>query len=73
MLLFILPLIVGLYIASRHGFKHAESMMVLLGGILLTAPLLTGYTDQTNQPYRFVPFVVFFAISVGVLLSKRKN
>jgi hypothetical protein len=71
-LLFILPLVVGLYIASRHGFKHAESMMVLLGGILLTAPLLTGYTDQTNQPYRFVPFVVFFAISVGVLLSKRK-
>jgi len=72
-LLFILPLTVGLFIASRHGFKHAESMMVLLGGILLTAPLLTGYTDQTNQPYRFVPFVVFFAISVGVLLSKRKN
>jgi len=72
-LLFILPLIVGLFIASRHGFKHAESMMVLLGGMLLIAPLLTGYTDQTNQPYRFVPFVVFFAISVGVLLSKRKN
>jgi hypothetical protein len=72
-LLFILPLVVGLFIASRHGFKHAESMMVLLGGMLLIAPLLTGYTDQTNQPYRFVPFVVFFAISVGVLLSKRKN
>jgi len=71
-LLFILPLTVGLYIASRHGFKHAESMLVFLGGILLTAPLLTGFTDQTNQPYRFVPFVVFFAISVGVLLSKRK-
>ena len=71
-LLFILPLVVGLFIASRHGFKHAESMMVLLGGMLLIAPLITGYTDQTNQPYRFVPFVVFFAISVGVLLSKRK-
>ena len=71
-LLFILPLVVGLFIASRHGFKHAESMMVLLGGMLLIAPLITGYTDQTNQPYRFVPFVVFFAISVGVLLSRRK-
>ena len=71
-LLFILPLIVGLFIASRKGIVHAESMMVMLGGMLLIAPILTGLTDQTNQPYRFVPLVVFFAISIGLLLSKRK-
>jgi len=68
---FLLPLIVGLFIASQNGFKQAESIMVLIGGILLTAPILTGFTDQTNQPYRFVPLAVFFAIGVGVLLSKR--
>jgi len=39
----------------------------------LTAPLLTGFTEQTNQPYRFVPLIVFFAMGVGVLLSRRKN
>jgi len=39
----------------------------------LTAPILTGFTDQTNQPYRFVPLVVFFAVGVGVLLSKKKS
>jgi hypothetical protein len=72
-ILFILPLIVGLFVASRNGIKMADSIMVLIGGILLTAPLLTGFTEQTNQPYRFVPLVVFFAIGVGVLLSKRKN
>jgi len=72
-ILFILPLIVGLFVASRRGIKIADSIMVLIGGILLTAPLLTGFTEQTNQPYRFVPLVVFFAIGVGVLLSKRKN
>jgi len=72
-ILFILPLIVGLFVASRNGIKIADSIMVLIGGILLTAPLLTGFTEQTNQPYRFVPLVVFFAIGVGVLLSKRKN
>ena len=70
-LLFILPLIVGLFIASRNGFKDADSIMVLIGGILLTAPLLTGFTELTNLPYRFVPLVVFFAIGVGVLLSKK--
>ena len=70
-LIFILPLIVGLFIASRKGILHSDSIMILIGGILLTAPLLTGFTEQTNQPYRFVPLVVFFAVGVGVLLSKK--
>jgi len=70
-LLFILPLIVGLFIASRKNIPHADSFMVLMSGVLLTAPILTGFTEQTNQPYRFVPLVVFFAMGVGILLSKR--
>jgi len=72
-LIFLLPLIVGLYVATRHNILHADSIMVLIGGILFISPLLTGFTELTNQPYRFVPLVVFFAIGVGVLLSKNKN
>jgi len=72
-LVFILPLIVGLFIASIHGIQHADSIMVLIGGILFLAPLLTGFTELTNQPYRFIPLVVFFAIGVGILLSKKKQ
>ncbi len=71
-ILFMIPLIVGLFIISRNGIKHGESMMVFIAGILLIAPILTGFTTHTNQPYRFVPLVVFFAIGVGVLLSKRR-
>jgi hypothetical protein len=71
--IFILPLIVGLFIASRYGIHHADSIMVFIGGILFIAPLVTGFTELTNQPYRFVPLVVFFAIGVGVLLSKNKK
>ena len=70
-LLFVLPLIVGLFLAAKNGIKQAESIMVLISGILILAPILTGFTDQTNQPYRFVPLIVFFAIGVGVLLTKR--
>ena len=70
-LLFMIPLMIGLFIVSRHGVKHAESIMVFIAGMLIIAPILTGYTNQTNQPYRFVPLVVFFAVGVGVLLSKR--
>ncbi len=71
-LLFMIPLMVGLFIVSRNGVKHGESMMVFISGLLLIVPILTGFTTQTNQPYRFVPLVVFFAIGVGVLLSKRQ-
>lgn len=72
-MLFTIPLMVGLFIVSRNGVKHGESMMVFISGMLLIAPVLTGFTNQTNQPYRFVPLVVFFAIGVGVLLSKRQS
>jgi len=71
-MLFMIPLIVGLFIVSKRGVKHGESIMVLISGMLLIAPFLTGFTNQTNQPYRFVPLVVFFAVGVGVLLSKRQ-
>jgi len=71
-MLFMIPLMVGLFLVSRSGIKHGESIMVFISGMLLIAPLLTGFTNQTNQPYRFVPLVVFFAIGVGVLLSKRQ-
>jgi len=71
-ILFLVPLIVGLLFSSSKN-KHAESIMVLIGGMLFAAPLLTGFTDQTNQPYRFVPLVTFFAVGVGVLLSKKTS
>jgi len=71
--LFLLPLVVGLFIASRKGVQQAESLMVLIAGVLLSAPLLGGLTLFTNQPYRFIPLVVFFAISVGTLLSNSKR
>jgi len=71
-ILFMIPLIIGLFLVSRSGIKHGESVMVLISGMLLIAPILTGFTNQTNQPYRWVPLIVFFSIGVGVLLSKRQ-
>jgi len=40
--------------------------------MLLISPILTGFTEFTNQPYRWVPLVVFFAVGIGILLSKRQ-
>ncbi len=70
-IIFILPVIVMLFFAARKGVLHADSILVSILTILLTSPVLMSTTDQTNQPYRFVSLVVFFAIGVGVLLSKK--
>jgi len=69
-ILFLLPLTVGLFLASKKGIIQAESILILIAGILFSAPLLTGFTELTNQPYRFIPLVVFFSIGVGIILSK---
>ncbi len=70
-LLFILPCIVGLFFVSRGGIPHADSIMFLILAMLISAPFIAGLTGTLNTPYRFLPLVVFFAIGVGVLLSKR--
>jgi len=70
-LLFLLPLVVGLFLASNHGFRQADSIIFLILGIMLSAVLMPAFSDVINVPYRFVPLVVFFAIGIGVLLRKK--
>ncbi|MGI0027446.1 MAG: hypothetical protein ACREAD_06350 [Nitrosopumilaceae archaeon] len=72
-LLFLLPLTVGLFYASRKGYLHAEWVMFLIMSMLISAPLVETFSDTINVPYRFIPIVIFFAIGVGVLLSKRSS
>ena len=70
-LIFLLPMTVGLFIASRKGMHHADSVMILIMGVLLSPSLLSGFVDVTIQPYRFVALVVFFAMGAGTILSKK--
>ena len=70
-LIFVLPVIVGLFIRSRQGFLQADSILILLTGAILVMPLLAGFTAFNLHPYRFVPIAVFFAIAVGTLFSKK--
>jgi len=68
MVLFLVPLVFGLFVKSKEN-KHANSISFLIAGVLFSAPILTGLTDQTNQPYRLMPIVIFFAVGVGMLFS----
>ena len=72
-LIFILPLTITLFFKSRAGFLQADSLQVFIGGVLLISALLSIFTTQTNEPYRLMPLVVFFAIGAGSLLAKIKK
>ncbi len=70
-ILFILPLIVGLFIKSLNGVKQADSILVLIVGTILAGPFISFVTDfYFILPYRFIPFIVAIAIGTGIFLSR---
>jgi len=71
--LFLLPLVVSLFLASKKGISNANALLVLIGGIMLLTVFVPVLTGQGNTPYRILPLVFFFAIGVGTLLSKNIN
>ena len=72
-LIFLLPLTVALFLKSLKGFNQANSIQILISGFLLIPSLLITFTEQTNEPYRLIPLVVFFAIGMSTLLVKIKQ
>jgi len=70
----ILPITVGLFFISKSGIKQADSILVLFFGTLFAGPLVALLTDHyVILPYRFVPLIVFFAIAIGLIFSRRIN
>ena len=70
-LFFMLPLTVGLFIASRRGIRYADAIMFMILGILISGPLVDAFSISINVPYRFISLIVFFAIGTGLLLSRK--
>jgi len=70
---FLLPLVVCLFLASKQGISNANAILVLIGGIILMITFVPVVTGMGNTPYRILPLVFFFAIGVGTLLSKNIN
>ena len=72
-LIFLLPLTILLFLKSLKGFHQANSILVLISGFLLIPPLLITFSEQTNEPYRLIPLIVFFAIGASTLLGKIRS
>ena len=72
LLLFLLPVSVGLFLKAKKGSKNSISLIVLICGTILVTPVLEMITDHYFvYPYRYVPLVVFFAIGLSSLFSKK--
>ncbi len=69
--MFLPILIVGLFIYSRRGVRYADSIMILIIGMILSQSFLAALTVNLSEIYRFMPLIVFFAIGVGTILSKK--
>ena len=72
LLVMLLPTIIGLYFISKNGLIHAESMLFFIPTLLLLGPLVSFATDfYVILPYRFVPLIAFFSISVGIVTFRK--
>ena len=67
---FLLPLVVCLFLASKKGISNANALLILIGGMIMMTAFIPVLTGQGNTPYRILPLIFFFAIGVGTLLSK---
>ena len=68
----LLPVTVGLIFLSKNKLKHADSILILIFGTLITSPILVAFTYHYEiLPYRFIPLLIFFSIGVGMFFSKK--
>jgi len=70
-ILFLLPLVVCLFLASIKGVSNANSVLVLIANQILLILFIPALTGLGNTPYRILPLVFFFALGVGILFSKK--
>ena len=72
LLLLLLPVSVGLFLKVKNGDKNSVSLLLLLAGTIASTSILEMLTNFAMvYPYRYMPLVVFFAISASSLLSKK--
>ena len=68
----LLPVTVGLLFLSKNKLKHADSILILIFGTIITSPILVTFTYHYEiLPYRFIPLLVFFSIGVGMFFAKK--
>ena len=72
LLVLLLPVVVGLTFLAKNQSKEIDSIMILILGTLVAGPILVMFTNFYEiLPYRYIPLIVFFAISIGLFFTKK--
>ena len=67
----LLLLVIGgfLLLFNRKKIKNSKPVLLLVLGMILTSPILTGMTTYSIWPYRMLPLVVLIGLMVGMVVS----
>lgn len=63
------PVMLAMLYIMKSKIRGADVVFWWCTGIILTVPLIMGFTTQLVHPYRFVPFTIFFGIGVGMVVN----
>ena len=67
----LLLLVIGgfLLLMNRKKIKNSKPVLLLVLGMILTSPILTGMTTYSIWPYRMLPLVILIGLMVGMVVS----
>lgn len=71
--LFLLVISWFLIFFNRKKIKNSSPVLLLVAGMILTSPILTGLTTYSIWPYRMLPLVVLVGVMIGMVYSNIKN
>lgn len=66
---FAIPFVMFLLVLFRKRMKNTMIPFAFMLNAILSGVIVEGFTALNNEPYRYVPLVVFFAIGVSTLLQ----
>ena len=64
-----LPLVVWRLFAMRKKHPEAKPLLIAIFVIIISVPLIDGFTDQLNHSYRFVPMIIFVGIGLAMIVT----
>ena len=63
------PIMLAMLWIMHKKIRNADVVFWWCVGIILTVPLIMGFTTQLIHPYRFVPFVIFYSIGMAMIIN----
>ena len=64
-----LPLVMWRLFAMRKKYRQAKPIIIAILVIIISVPLIDGFTNQLNHAYRFVPMIVFAGTGIAMIIT----